>query len=307
MFKKFLTLSAMCFAMASMSACSSDSTSNAQSSTEQNSCKATKTSSNKVVTTMTVAGTMTSTTETTLNGDKANIKITTNYTSMVPASVIKETCSQNKEEAAERNDGSTVTCEDRTITIKAVENAEAGIEQVYKSALKTCESFYKEFPEGEIKFDEEDDEKDEDDEDINDEHISPIQPGDINDAPVANQSRATCKITKNSDLAFEMVAADADTATMTISYNYDGSYAVQTAVVEFNRNLPQSFVDQECAKTKEDALVDDDGTIVICDDYTIKEIFRFESPINPLPFAFDMLKETCDEIQRTGVIPDDEF
>lgn len=73
-----------------------------------------------------------------MNGDKADFKITINYTSMIPASVIKETCSQNKEEAAERNDGSTVTCKDRTITIQTIEDAEIGIEQVYKSTLRTC-------------------------------------------------------------------------------------------------------------------------------------------------------------------------
>lgn len=120
------------------------------------------------------------------------------------------------------------------------------------------------------------------------------------------QGKATCKINTNSANEFEMVVSDADTATMLTSIKYDGSYLEQIGITTFNENLPQSFIDQECAEAKEDALKDDDGSIVTCEGNTISLSLKMEYPMNPIYVIKSELVAMCNKIQETGIIPDDE-
>lgn len=132
---------------------------------------------------------------------------------------------------------------------------------------------------------------------------TPLPEGDGSDN---SKGKATCKISKNSDTEFEMTVSDADTATMSISVTYIDGILEESTTTVFNENLSQSFIDQECAEAKEDALNDEVGSIVTCEGNTVSGSFKMESPINPISFMVSEFVAMCNEIQETGIIPDED-
>lgn len=128
-----------------------------------------------------------------------------------------------------------------------------------------------------------------------------------NDNSDNRPGKATCRISQNTDTNFEMIVSDADTATMFVYMKYVDGNVEENSITIFNENLPQSFIDQECAEAKEEALEDDDGTVVTCEGNTVSQSFMEEYPFNPIPFVRNELVATCNDIQETGIIPDDEL
>lgn len=133
---------------------------------------------------------------------------------------------------------------------------------------------------------------------------TPLPEGDGSDN---SKGKATCKISKNSDTEFEMTVSDADTATMSISVAYIDGILEESTTTVFNENLPQSFIDQECAEAKEDALNDEVGSIVTCEGNTVSGSFKMEYPMNPIYVIKSELVAMCNDIQETGIIPDDKL
>ncbi len=310
MIKKILPLTAA--ALMALTACSDDSSSSGPGVPSEGSaptCSAKKVADNAVEMVIGMPGISTTTMKTTLNGDKATMEIFTTYSSKIPAEAIREECEDNQREAEEDHDNATVTCTDRTIKIVSEEEAgEVTVEKLYEKAVGECQVFEKAYGEA---FDDDDD----DDDDIfnnsgssNEEPTTPDigtpLPGDTG---LGNRpGKATCKISKNSDSEFEMTITDADTATLYMSIKYDGTNLKELGTTTFNENLPQSFIDQECAEAKEDALEDADGSVVTCEGNVISQILETESPFNPIPFMSGLMVEYCNEIQETGIIPDDD-
>lgn len=308
MIKKILPLTAA--ALMALTACSDDSSSSGPSVPSADStptCSAKKKSDNTVEMIIGMPGVSTTTITTILNGDKVTMEMSSTYSSKIPAEAIREECEENQREAEEDHDNATVTCSGRTIKIVSEEDADgASIEKIYEKAVGECQVFEKAYGED-----------DDDDDDVDDDDNSPIftdpsTPGD-NDSPLVGgddlgnrQGKATCKINKNSSTEFEMVVSDADTATMSISVKYIDGILEEGTTTVFNENLPQSFIDQECAEAKEDALNDEVGSIVTCEGNTVSGSFKMESPINPISFMVSEFVAMCNEIQETGIIPDED-
>ncbi|MCQ2106851.1 MAG: hypothetical protein MJZ26_13795 [Fibrobacter sp.] len=311
MIKKILPLTAA--ALMALTACSDDSSSSGPSVPSADSaptCSAKKKSDNTVEMIIGMPGVSTTTITTILNGDKVTMEMSSTYSSKIPAEAIREECEENQREAEEDHDNATVTCSDRTIKIVSEEDADgASIEKIYEKAVGECQVFEKMYDED---FYEDDD--DDDDDIFNNSGSSNEEPTtpDIGtplpgDTGLGNrQGKATCKISKNSDTEFEMTVSDADTATVSISVKYIDGILEEGSTTVFNENLPQSFIDQECAEAKEDALNDVDGSIVTCEGNTISESFKMESPFNPISFMASEFVAMCNEIQETGIIPDED-
>lgn len=314
MIKKILPLTAA--ALMALTACSDDSSSSGPSVPSADSaptCSAKKKSDNTVEMIIGVPGVSTTTITTILNGDKVTMEMSSTYSSKIPAEAIREECEENQREAEEDHDNATVTCSGRTIKIVSEEDADgASIEKIYEKAVGECQVFEKAYGED----DDDDDDDDGDDfpahENNNPGFTDPSTPSD-NDAPLPgdnssdnSKGKATCKINKNSSTEFEMVISDADTATMSISVKYIDGILEEGTTTVFNENLPQSFIDQECAEAKEEALEDDDGTVVTCEGNTVSQSFKMESPINPISFTVSEFVAACNEIQETGIIPDED-
>lgn len=307
MIKKILPLTAA--ALMALTACSDDSSSSPSGPSESDtpSCSAKKKSSNSVEMIYSIPGISTSTITTTLMGEKVQMDIFTKYSSSVPLDSIRAECEENKLEAQEDPENSSVTCTDRTITIKSTrESGGVSIEKLYEKAQGECMVFEKMFQSGNDNY------YDDVHENNGPIFTDPSTPSD-NDTPLVGgddfgnrQGKATCKISKNSDTEFEMTVSDADTATMSISATYIDGILEESNIIIFNENLPQSFIDQECAEAKEDALEDADGSVVTCEGNVISQILEMESPFNPIPLMSGLMVEYCNEIQETGIIPDDD-
>lgn len=318
MIKKILPLTAA--ALMALTACSDDSSSSPSGPSESDtpSCTAKKKSSNSVEMIYSIPGISTSTITTTLMGEKVQMDIFTKYSSIAPLDSIRAECEENKLEALEDPENSSVTCTDRTITIKSTRESDGvSIEKLYEKAVGECMVFEKMFQSGNDNYyDEEDDDDDGNDSPIHENNgpifTDPSTPSD-NDSPLVGgddlgnrQGKATCKISKNSDSEFEMTISDADTATLYMSIKYDGTNLKELGTTTFNENISQSFIDQECAEAKEDALEDADGSVVTCEGNVISQILEMESPFNPIPLMSGLMVEYCNEIQETGIIPDDD-
>lgn len=307
MIKKILPLTAA--ALMALTACSDDSSSSPSGPSESDtpSCSAKKKSSNSVEMIYSIPGISTSTITTTLMGEKVQMDIFTKYSSSAPLDSIRAECEENKLEALEDPENSSVTCTDRTITIKSTrESGGVSIEKLYEKAQGECMVFEKMFQSGNDNI--------YDDVHENNSPIftDPSTPSD-NDTPLLGDGssdnrpgKATCKISKNSDSEFEMTITDADTATLYMSIKYDGTNLKELGTTTFNENIPQSFIDQECAEAKEDALEDADGSVVTCEGNVISQILETQSPFNPIPLMSGLMVEYCNEIQETGIIPDDD-
>lgn len=314
MFKKISALSAVGLTLFAMSGCSGDGSAapNAPSNDPVPTCTANKKSSDAVEMIISVPGISTSTITTTLNGDKVTMEMSSTYSSSVPMEAIQEECEENKREAEEDHDEATVTCEGRNIKIVSVEDAEGvTVDKLYEKAVGECQVFEKMYDEDFYEDDDDDDDSPAH-ENNNPGFTDPSTPSD-NDAPLPgddssdnSKGKATCKISKNSDTEFEMTVSDADTATMSISVTYIDGILEESTTTVFNENLPQSFIDQECAEAKEDALNDEVGSIVTCEGNTVSGSFKMASPFNPISFMVTEFVAACNQIQETGIIPDDE-
>jgi hypothetical protein len=145
----------------------------------------------------------------------------------------------------------------------------------------------------------------------------PEEPG-SNETPViddpnpnafSTSGKATCKITQKTGTAFEMVAVQPDSGSITTLYEYKMDSLVTLIQFDFLPAMPLDSINAFCAEAKVDAgEVEEDGAVVnvTCGDNTITERIAVPSSFNPLPFIAPEMTEYCEEIQRTGIIPDDE-
>ena len=124
--------------------------------------------------------------------------------------------------------------------------------------------------------------------------------------PKTENGRATCDVLQDTDDAFKMVVVAPDSVTMTFEATYKKNIFTLSGIAEFDPNVPQSVIDQECAKAKAEAAEDGDGTVVTCNGNNITELFSGSIPTNMVPLVAPTLIEQCDIIQETGVIPEDD-
>lgn len=247
-------------------------------------CSVEKLSANSFLMTMKEDGAVSRIT-TTIVGDQAEIDYVTEYGESVPTATIQALCESNKQEALTKN--ATVTCDGRTMTIHEVDGAEIGFDGALESAKQVCKSMNAYLSE------------------------NSSDPEEPNQTPVSNpgaSGKATCQVVENTDTFFKMVAIQPDSVTMSISMEYKDGLVVTTGEIVFEDTFAQTDVDKYCAEAKAEiaAAAEEVELDVVCDGRKIVESYSEEYPMNILPYAVPEMKASCDEIQRTGVIPDDD-
>lgn len=235
-------------------------------------CSVEKTSANSFV--MKIDdGSSLSTVTTTIVGGQAEIDYVTVYDESVPATKIQALCEVNKQEALTKN--ATVTCEDHSMTIHEVEDAEMGFDDALKSAEEVCKTMNAYLSE-------------------------------------TSDSGATCSVTKDLSDYFQIAAVQPDSGTMYFSLEYKNEMFLVTTEYVFENTVPQAEIDEFCAEVKAETL--DLGTAtgletnVECDGRTVTQYVSEEVSAEAADRYFSetvaKMKAYCKEVQRTGVIPD---
>ncbi|WP_405338925.1 hypothetical protein [Fibrobacter sp.] len=259
-------------------------------------CTVEKLSANSFIMTMKQDGAVTKVT-TTIIGDRAEIDYVSVYDESVPLATVQSLCESNKQEAlAEEN--ATVTCEGRTMTAHEVGDAEIGFGGALQSAENACKEMNAYFS------------------DNNPDQTDPGQNTDPvidnpNQTPGLDQGsgRATCQITENSTNMLKMVAVQPDSGSIYTSYEYKNETLVTEIRFEFLPTVSLSEINEFCAETKADVVdMFEEGAVadVDCDDHSMTTVITEPSSINVLPYLAKEMVEYCNEIQRTGVIPEDD-
>lgn len=260
-------------------------------------CSVEKLSANSFVIKMKEDGAKTTIT-TTIAGGQAENDYVTEYDESVPMEMIRSLCESNKQEALTKN--ATVTCEGRTMTIHEIAGAEIGFDGALKSAQDVCKSMNAYLSENGSQN-----------------AGLPEEPGlnetpviDTNPTTVITSDKATCQITEQTTTTLKMVMVQPDSGSITTLYEYKMDSLVTLVQFDFLPAMPQDSINAFCAEAKVDVPreVEEEGAVVnvTCGDNTITERIAVPSSFNPIPFIAPEMTEYCEEIQRTGIIPDDE-
>lgn len=254
---------------------------------------------NKVELYMTYAGeAMTITTMTLVAGNKVNMESTVLYDTKISDAEVKQYCKEAQDEALSK--GATVICEKRAVTAKMTQptNWET-FEEVVESAQEMCDMMKMMFPEMESSSS-----KVESSSSIkillppssSSAKSNPLQPG---------KGNATCEILEDTETAFHMIIVDPDSVTIDLVASDKNGNFKMSAVAEFTPNIPQSTIDKECAREKAEAE-EDDEVVITCNGNKITESVEFRARTNVLNLVAPSLVAECDQIQETGVIPEDD-
>ena len=263
----------------------------------QNECSIKKLSDNTAVLDMMVANYEKMTLKMTLVGSDVEMDMTTTYDVSVSEKEISALCAESNESAVALK--AAVTCEGRSITVKYKDSANGRtIDEVMESGNELCDmmklykttksssSVAKSSSSAQI--------------------LLPPSSSSAYIPPSTENGRATCDVLQDTDNAFKMVIVAPDSVTMTFEATYQKNIFTLLGIAEFAPNIPQSVIDQECAKSKAEAAEDDDGTIVTCNGNVITEKLSGVARDNIVPLAAPTLIAQCDIIQATGVIPEDD-
>ena len=266
----------------------------------KNECTVTSNAANKsIVLDMTYAGeAKTITTMTLVAGNKVNMESTVFYDASISDAEVKQYCKEAQDEALSK--GATVICEKRAVTAKMTQptNGET-FEEVVESAQEMCDMMKMMFPEMESSSS-----KVESSSSIkillppssSSAKSNPLQPG---------KGNATCEILEDTETAFHMIIVDPDSVTIDLVASDKNGNFKMSAVAEFTPNIPQSTIDKECAREKAEAE-EDDEVVITCNGNKITESVEFRARTNVLNLAAPSLVAECDQIQETGVIPEDD-
>ena len=259
-------------------------------------CSVEKLSANSFVIKMKEDGAKTTITTTIAGGQTENDYVI-EFNESVSMTIIQSLCESNKQEALTKN--ATVTCEGRTMTIHEVDDAEIGFDGALKSAQDVCKSMNAYLSENGSQN-----------------AGLPEEPGlnespviDTNPTTVITSDKATCQITEQTTTTLKMVMAQPDSGSITTLYEYKTDSLVTLVQFDFLPAMPQDSINAFCAEEKIGAReVEEEGAVVdvTCDGNAITERIAMPSSFNSLPFIVPEMTAYCEEIQRTGIIPDDE-
>ena len=233
-----------------------------------------------------------------LPGNQVEMETTVLYDTKISDAKVKQYCEESKEEALTK--GATVICERRAVTAKQTQptNGET-LEDVAEKAQEMCDLMKMMFPDMQSS-------SSMDKSSSSAQILLPPSSSSAYIPPSTENGRATCDVLQDTDNAFKMVIIAPDSVTMTFEATYQKNIFTLLGIAEFAPNIPQSVIDQECAKSKAEAAEDDDGTIVTCNGNVITEKLSGVAKDNMVPLAAPMLIAQCDLIQETGVIPEDD-
>ena len=233
----------------------------------------------------------TRTTMTLLPGDMVEMESTVFYDGRISDAKVKQYCEEAKEEALAK--GATVICNKRSVTAKQTKptNGET-FEEVIEESQEMCDLLKMMFPGSSSSA----------------QIIIPkSSSSSLYIPPKTENGKATCEVVKDDESTFEMVIVDPDSVTITMTATNTRGLFSFSAVAVFAPNVPQSSIDEECAKTKAEAAEDEDGeAVVTCNGNVITETESMYVGENILNLVAPSFVALCDKVQETGAIPEDD-
>ena len=232
------------------------------------------------------------TTMTLLPGNQVEMETTVLYDTKISDAKVKQYCEEAKEDALAEK-GATVVCSKRSVTAKQTKptNGET-FEEVVEESQEMCDLWRMMFPESSSSA----------------QIIIPERSSSSQYIPPKTENgKVTCDVVEDDESTFQMVIVDPDSVTMTLTAtNTNGLFSLN-AVAVFAPNVPQSVIDKECANAKAEAAEEEDGeAVVTCNGNVITETESMFVGQNLLNLIAPTLIAVCDEIQKTGIIPEDE-
>ena len=260
-------------------------------------CSIRETSANSFVMTI-VEDSVTSTITTILMGKEVDLTYVSVYDEAVSEERIQDFCEENNQLPAWSR--SIIECDGHTMTIRENDETEMTFEQILASAKSTCaqmnvsinpNSSYEPVVQNPPK----------------EENPVVQEPSDEIQVPT-DPTRATCQITEKTTTTFKMIVTQPDSGSIYTSYEYKNGILVTEVRFDFMMTMPLALIDGYCAEAKADAIemAEDEGVEVDvkCEPYRIAETITETTSMNVVPYLAKEMVEYCNEIQRTGVIPE---
>ncbi len=268
----------------------------------KNECTVKKLSDNTVEANTVVAGQAATKTTMVFVGDMVEIESSMTYDASLPDSYVEEQCTESKSLATDFD--ATVTCSKRNITAKMKQPVgDHSIDDIIKSSQATCDAMnLSNVPDTTVKPPVDN---------------PPVPPQDTNTvAKPSGPAKATCQIIEDTDNLFKMKVVVEDSVTATVEAIFQNGSFTMKEVDEFDSKVAQSSVDQECTDSKAEAADEikefeeagvDAKYAISCEGHVITESLSMHNiTTNIMPMIAAPLIGECDQIQETGVIPDDD-
>ena len=268
----------------------------------KNECTVKKLSDNTVEANTVVAGQAATKTTMVFVGDMVEIESSMTYDASLPDSFVEEQCTESKSLATDFD--ATVTCSKRNITAKMKQPVgDHSIDDIIKSSQATCDAMnLSNVPDTTVKPPIDN---------------PPVPPQDTSTVvKPSGPTKATCEILDDTDNLFKMKVVVEDSLTVTTHATYQNNTFTIKEVGEFDSNVAQSTIDQECADAKADSEEEkkeftdagiDAKYTISCEGHVITQTFSMQNITkNIMPMIAAPLIGDCDKIQETGVIPEDE-
>ena len=211
----------------------------------------------------------------TIKGAVQEIEYYSTYANSVARDYIQSLCEENKEEAVSEHKNATVTCDDRTMTIKEIVPS-VSLDFLVQNAKSECEKF-------------------------NASHAG------VETVP----NRALC-VMQSTEMSIAMSVMVPDSMSMFYQVEFKDNVLSTTSEFVFDQNVPKKVIQNFCdnakvnsieystnGETRQTTCEDNRMVTVATQDYS-KEALS----INPIDELLPQVKSFCDQIENTGKYPD---
>ena len=203
----------------------------------------------------------------TIKGAVQEIEYYSTYADSISTSYIQSVCEENKEEAVSTHRNATVTCDDRTMTIKETVPS-VSLDFLVQNAKSECEKFN-------AKFENSD----------------------------ATQDRANCTM-QSTETALKMEISVPDSMNLVYDAQYKDGVFTTTSEVTFAQNVSKSDVQDFCDQAKVNSIeysTNGETRQTTCKDRHIVTVETKKSSVNPLEELTPQFESFCNKVVETGM------
>ena len=202
----------------------------------------------------------------TIKGAVQEIEYYSTYADTVSSAYIQSVCEENKETAAAEHRNATVTCDERTMTIKETVPS-VSIEFLEQNAKSECEKFNGKFANSD-----------------------------------ATPDRANCTL-RSTETALKMEISVPDSMNLVYDAQYKDGVFTTTSEVTFAQNVSKSDVQDFCDQAKVNSIeysTNGETRQTTCKDRHIVTVETKKSSVNPLEELTPQFESFCNKVVETG-------
>ena len=202
----------------------------------------------------------------TIKGAVQEIEYYSTYADTVSSAYIQSVCEENKETAAAEHRNATVTCDERTMTIKETVPS-VSIEFLEQNAKSECEKFNGKFANSD-----------------------------------ATPDRANCTL-RSTETTLKMEISVPDSMNLVYDAQYKDGVFTTTSEVTFVQNVSKSDVQDFCDQAKVNSIeysTNGETRQTTCKDRHIVTVETKKSSVNPLEELTPQFESFCNKVVKTG-------